>query len=342
MTPGLPHLLLTPGEPAGIGPELVLRLACQPWQAAITAVADRGWLEQLAADLRIPVNIIEAQSDVSAAHQPGVLPVQHVPAAQRPVPGKLDTANARYVLSCLDVAVDHCASHAGTALVTAPVHKGIINDAGIAFTGHTEYLAHRLGCEDVVMMLADHDLRVALVTTHLPLKDVAAAVTRQRLARCIQIVHADLQRRFGLPQPRILVLGLNPHAGEQGHLGHEEQAIIEPLLDELRGEGIQLQGPLPADTAFTPANLSGCDVVLAMYHDQGLTPLKARSFGQIANITLGLPIVRTSVDHGTALDLAGLPADTPETQRARIDSLVFACEQAINMCHAVPAGPDDE
>lgn len=332
MTTGLPHLLLTPGEPAGIGPELVLRAASKAWPAHLTAVADRDWLQQLATDLNIPVTCRDALTDNLEKHQPGVLPVQHVPLAKKPILGQLDTDNARYVLSCLDVATDWCASHDNTALVTAPVHKGIINDAGIAFTGHTEYLAHRLGVEHVVMMLADSDLRVALVTTHIPLKAVAAAITQQRLRRCIDIVHNGLRQHFGLQQPRIRVLGLNPHAGEQGHLGHEEQTLIEPLLAELQSEGKRVDGPVPADTAFSPERLTDVDVVLAMYHDQGLTPLKARSFGQIANITLGLPIIRTSVDHGTALDLAGLPAATPIEQRARIDSLLFACNQALAMC----------
>ncbi len=338
MDSSLPHLLLTPGEPAGVGPELVLRMACRPLAARITAVADREWLQQLAEHLQIPVTLTEAQSNQPISHQPGVLPVQHVPLAQLPVPGELNTANARYVLSCLDVAIDWCATHANCALVTAPVHKGVINDAGIVFTGHTEYLARRLGIKQVVMMLADQNLRVALVTTHLPLKEVADAVTRERLRGCIEIIHRDLQKRFGLAQPRIMVLGLNPHAGEQGHMGLEEQTIIEPLLTELRATGMQIAGPVPADTAFVDSRLDNCDVVLAMYHDQGLGPLKARSFGQIANITLGLPIIRTSVDHGTALDLAGLPVAAASQDRARIDSLVFACQQAIEMSEKASVG----
>ncbi len=332
MVTGVPHLLLTPGEPAGVGPELVLRAATQKWPAHLTAIADVEWLQQLANELNIPVTVCDALSNHVDKHQPGVLPVQHVPLVKKPTLGQLDTANARYVLSCLDVATDWCASHNNTALVTAPVHKGVINDAGIAFTGHTEYLAHRLGVEQVVMMLAGTDLRVALVTTHIPLRAVATTITQQRLRQCIEIVHASLRQYFGLQQPRIRVLGLNPHAGEQGHLGHEEQTLIEPLLVELQNTGIHIDGPVPADTAFSADQLADFDVVLAMYHDQGLTPLKARSFGQIANITLGLPIIRTSVDHGTALDLAGLSATTLIEQRARIDSLVFACHQALAMC----------
>ncbi len=332
----LPHLLLTPGEPAGIGPELVLRLATQSWAAQLTAVADYDWLRQVAQRLSIPVELYPADTQTAARqeHQPGRLAVQHVPLAVAPVPGELNTDNARYVLSCLDVAVDWCASQPHTALITGPVHKGIINDAGIAFTGHTEYLARRLGVEQVVMMLADKDLRVALVTTHLPLKQVPAAITRERLQCCIRILQHDLQQRFGLEQPRILVLGLNPHAGEQGHLGQEEQVIIAPLLSELVQQGVAVSGPVPADTAFSDRQLAGCDVVLAMYHDQGLTPIKARSFGHIANITLGLPVIRTSVDHGTALDLAALPADTDPQHRASADSLVFACHQALAMCRS--------
>ncbi len=338
MNTGLPHLLITPGEPAGVGPELVLRMACQPCAAHITAVADREWLQQLADRLQIPVKLTEANLDNPAAHQPGVLPVQHVPLVETPVPGQLNPANARYVLSCLDVAVDWCATHQNSGLVTAPVHKGLINDAGIDFTGHTEYLARRLGVQQVVMMLADDSLRVALVTTHIPLKQVADAVTRERLHKCIEIIHSDLQNRFGIMRPRIMVLGLNPHAGEQGHLGMEEQTVIEPLLNELSAQGMSISGPMPADTAFSPERLEDCDVVLAMYHDQGLTPLKARSFGKIANITLGLPVIRTSVDHGTALDLAGLPSSVPEPQRARIDSLLFACRQALAMCREAASG----
>jgi len=334
MNSNLPHLLVTPGEPAGVGPELLLRIAGQAWPACLTAIADRNWLQQLIQHLQLPITLVEAETTGYVRHQAGVLPVQHVPMAVPAELGQLNTANARYVLDCLDVAVDWCASHDHTALVTGPVHKGIINDAGIAFTGHTEYLAQRLNVDQVVMLLADNSLRVALVTTHLPLRQVAEAVTSERLQHCIDIIHRDLQHRFGLQQPRIMVLGLNPHAGEQGHLGIEEQTIIEPLLAQLSSQGILVSGPIPADTAFSATRLADCDVVLAMYHDQGLTPLKAQSFGRIANITLGLPIIRTSVDHGTALDLADLPVGTAIQQRANTDSLIFACQQALIMCQS--------
>jgi 4-hydroxythreonine-4-phosphate dehydrogenase len=241
------------------------------------------------------------------------------------VAGTLDAANARYVLDVLDVAVDGCISGRFDAMVTAPVHKGIINDAGVPFTGHTEYLAERTGARLPVMMLVGGGLRVALATTHLPLADVSAAITAERLADVLTILDADLKSRFGLAAPRILVCGLNPHAGEGGHLGREELDVIEPTLARLRAAGLQLTGPVPADTAFLPERVSVHDAVLAMYHDQGLPVLKRAAFGAGVNVTLGLPIVRTSVDHGTALDLAG-------TGRADPGSLVAAARLAVELC----------
>lgn len=252
------------------------------------------------------------------------LDILHQPLAAPSNPGQLDRANANYVLSLLDRALDGCRSGEFAAMVTAPVHKGVINDAGIPFTGHTEYLAEKTNTPRVVMMLAGSNLKVALVTTHLPLKDVAAAITQESLEATLRILHSDMRSKYGLPDPRILVAGLNPHAGEGGYLGMEEIEVISPVLERLRGEGMRLLGPLPADTMFTPPMLEQGDCVLAMYHDQGLTALKYASFGNGINVTLGLPIIRTSVDHGTALELAG-------TGRADPGSLFVAVEQAIAM-----------
>jgi 4-hydroxythreonine-4-phosphate dehydrogenase len=258
---------------------------------------------------------------------PGQLEVLNLPLPRACHPGSLDPANAPHVLALLDRAIDGCMAGEFSALVTAPVHKGVINDAGIAFTGHTEYLAARTGTPRVVMMLAGGGLRVALATTHLALKDVPAAITQENLAHTLRILDHDLRRRFHLAAPRILVAGLNPHAGEGGHLGREEIDIINPVLEVLRAEGLQLIGPLPADTLFTPKQLARGDAVLSMYHDQGLPVLKFASFGRGVNITLGLPMVRTSVDHGTALDLAGMGQADP-------GSLFEALDTAIAMARA--------
>ena len=256
--------------------------------------------------------------------QEGTLDVLHQPLSVPSLPGRLDPANANYVLQLLDRALDGCRSGEFAALVTAPVHKGVINDAGVPFTGHTEYLAEKTNTPQVVMMLAGSNLKVALATTHLPLKDVAAAINEESLEATLRILHADMRSKYGLANPRILVAGLNPHAGEGGYLGMEEIEVISPVLERLRGEGMRLIGPLPADTMFTPPMLEQGDCVLAMYHDQGLTALKYASFGNGINVTLGLPIIRTSVDHGTALELAG-------TGRADPGSLFVAVEQAIAM-----------
>ncbi len=302
-----PLFALTPGEPAGIGPDLCLLLARQAQPHPLVAVASRDLLAERTTQLGVAIELIPAGPD-AWPQQPspaGSLYVWDTPLAAPVVAGQLNQANAAYVLETLRRAAQGCLDGHFAGMITAPVHKGVINDAGIAFSGHTEFLADLTHTEQVVMMLATRGLRVALVTTHLPLKDVAAAITTERLARVTRILHADLRNKFGIDKPRILVCGLNPHAGEGGHLGREEIETIEPALDLLRGEGIDLIGPLPADTLFTPKHLEHCDAVLAMYHDQGLPVLKFKGFGAAVNITLGLPIIRTSVDHGTALDLAG-------------------------------------
>lgn len=299
-----PLLAVTAGEPAGIGPDLVLRLAGHAGSCDLVVIADLPLLRQRAAQLGLQQLQFQPYQAGQAAVA-GALTVRHVPLAAPVTPGRLDPANGRYVLDTLDVAIAGCLSGEFAGMVTAPVHKGVINDAGVPFSGHTEYLAEHTATPRVVMMLAGAGMRVALVTTHLPLRAVADAITQPELTAVIRILHADLQHKFGLPSPRILVAGLNPHAGESGHMGREEIEVIEPVLQQLRTEGMQLIGPLPADTLFNPDKLAGADAVLAMYHDQGLPVLKHASFGAGINITLGLPIIRTSVDHGTALDLAG-------------------------------------
>jgi 4-hydroxythreonine-4-phosphate dehydrogenase len=298
---------LTPGEPAGIGPDLCLLLAREAQPHALIAIASLKILAERAQLLGLSIQLIGVSPDCwpDQAAPAGSLYVWDTPLAAPVEPGQLNTSNARYVLQTLTRAGQGCLDGHFAGMITAPVHKGVINDAGIAFSGHTEFLADLTATEQVVMMLATHGLRVALVTTHLPLKDVAEAITPERLSRVARILHHDLRTKFGITQPRILVCGLNPHAGEGGHLGREEIEIIEPTLQLLRGEGINLIGPLPADTLFTPKHLEHCDAVLAMYHDQGLPVLKYKGFGAAVNVTLGLPIIRTSVDHGTALDLAG-------------------------------------
>ncbi|MBU1332409.1 MAG: 4-hydroxythreonine-4-phosphate dehydrogenase PdxA [Gammaproteobacteria bacterium] len=302
-----PVFALTSGEPAGIGPDLCLLLARDAQPAALVVIASRTLLAERATQLGLQIELL----DVGPGQWPsqpapaGSLYVWDTPLAEPVVAGQLDVANAGYVLQTLTRAAEGCLAGDFAGMITAPVHKGVINQAGIAFSGHTEFLADLTQTPQVVMMLATEGLRVALVTTHLPLKDIAAAITEERLLRVTRILAADLRSKFGIAQPRILVCGLNPHAGEGGHLGREEIEIIEPTLVRLREEGIDLIGPLPADTLFTPKHLEHCDAVLAMYHDQGLPVLKYKGFGAAVNITLGLPIIRTSVDHGTALDLAG-------------------------------------
>ncbi|MDP1863151.1 MAG: 4-hydroxythreonine-4-phosphate dehydrogenase PdxA [Thiobacillus sp.] len=318
----LPTLALTAGEPAGIGPDLCIALSHQTLPCRLSILGDIDVLRARAEQLDVHVNFITTET--IPAHQPGSLHVRHLPVAVPVIPGKLDTRNSAHVLALLDAALAGCMDGTYHAVITAPVHKGIINDAGFAFTGHTEYLADHSGTKKVVMMLAGGGLRVALATTHLPLREVADAITPELLTEVIRILHDDLQSKFGIALPRILVAGLNPHAGESGHLGREELDIIEPTLDRLREQGLHLVGPLPADTLFSRIRHDPCDAVLAMYHDQGLPVLKYASFGAGVNITLGLPFIRTSVDHGTALDLAG-------TGRAEVGSLLTAIEVAMDM-----------
>jgi 4-hydroxythreonine-4-phosphate dehydrogenase len=317
------RIAITTGEPAGIGPDLCVMLDNLDVDAELVLIGDPQLLAARAAQLQRHFD--------PPAYQPGDQPraghicVAPVSLAAPVVSGELNTANAPYVLTVLDRAIEGCLRGEFQAMVTAPVHKAVINDAGIAFTGHTEYLAEKCAAEQVVMMLAAPGLRVALVTTHLPLSQVPAAITPETLEAVLRCTHRELQQNFGVAQPRILVAGLNPHAGEGGHLGHEEQDIIEPVIGKLQREGMQLTGPLPADTLFTPPWLAQADAVVAMYHDQGLPVLKHLGFGRAVNITLGLPIVRTSVDHGTALDRAG-------TGNADVGSLLAAIRYAIDLC----------
>ena len=318
----LPVIAVTSGEPAGIGPELCLRLLERPFAAHVVVLADRTLLAARSAAAGFSGVFRDWRPGLSPL--PGTIDLIHLPIAVPAVSGRLDPANASYVLALLDRALAGCRTGEFLAMVTAPVHKGVINEAGVPFTGHTEYLAEKTATPRVVMMLAGGGLRVALVTTHLPLKDVPAAVTRTAVEETLRILHAEMGRKYGIIKPRILVAGLNPHAGEGGYLGREEIEIIAPVLDKLRAEGMTLIGPLPADTMFTPPMLAQGDCVLAMYHDQGLTALKYASFGNGINVTLGLPIIRTSVDHGTALELAG-------SGRADPGSLFVAVEQAIEM-----------
>ncbi|MCC4618692.1 4-hydroxythreonine-4-phosphate dehydrogenase PdxA [Xanthomonas cassavae CFBP 4642] len=309
----VPSLALVPGEPAGIGPELCVRLAQRPRSDAdLIAYADPDTLHSAAQALSLSVRLLDPDQPARA---PGDLPLFPVRQANPTRFGTPDPANAAAVIAGLRTAAGDCLAGRLQGIVTGPVHKAVINAGGIAYTGTTELLAEQAGCP-VVMMLANHIVRVALVTTHLPLRAVADALTAPALAQCLRITHAALQRDFGLPAPRIAVLGLNPHAGEDGHLGREELDVIIPLLEQLRGEGIQLIGPLPADTAFLPQKLSGFDAVVAMYHDQGLPVLKYSGFEQAVNITLGLPYPRVAVDHGTALELAGRGIADPSSLMA--------------------------
>jgi 4-hydroxythreonine-4-phosphate dehydrogenase len=322
MATALPVLALTAGEPAGVGPDLCIALSQQALPCHLTVLGDVRVLRARAELLGVAVDLVT--DDAIPPHRIGALHVRHVPVAAPVTTGELDAGNSAHVLALLDAALEGCMNGAYDAMVTAPVHKGIINDAGFAFTGHTEYLADRSGTPRVVMMLAGGGLRVALATTHLPLREVADAVTPALLGEVIRILHADLKAKFGIAAPRILVAGLNPHAGESGHLGREEIDVIEPVLAHLRSEGMDLVGPLPADTLFSRIRGEPCDAVLTMYHDQGLPVLKYASFGAGVNVTLGLPFIRTSVDHGTALDLAG-------SGRAESGSLITAIETALDM-----------
>ena len=319
----LPRIAITSGEPAGIGPDVVLMAAQKPWNADLVCIADRDLLSQRAQQLGLDVELVPyTTGDAPELHRPGQLRYIHVPAPSPVTAGELQVENAYYVLATLSLATELCRCGDAQALVTGPVQKSIINDAGIPFTGHTEFLAQAFNCPKVVMMLAAGDLRVALATTHLPLAAVPAAITEEHLETTLRILHNDLQQNFGLNNPRITVLGLNPHAGEGGHLGREEIEIMTPVIERLLAKGFKLSGPIPADTAFNSDWRSNTDAYLAMYHDQGLPVLKFAGFGEAVNITLGLPVLRTSVDHGTALDLAG-------TGRAQSSSLEAAITSAL-------------
>ena len=319
----IPALALTAGEPAGIGPDLCVQLAQQTLSCKLVVIADGDVLLQRAKQLELPLNLIEVSAISPVQHTAGSLHILHTPSAEPVIPGKLNPANARYVLATLDRAVEACQSGQFNGMVTAPVHKGVINDAGFSFTGHTEYLSELMH-SPVVMMLVGGNMRVALATTHLPLKDVAKAITADGMESKLRILQRDLITRFMLDKPRIAVAGLNPHAGESGHLGREEIDIIIPALNKLRAEGMKLAGPIPAVTLFSPAQLKQYDCIFTMYHDQGLPVLKHASFGGGVNITLGLPIIRTSVDHGTALELAA-------TGKANAGSLLTAIDMAAQL-----------
>lgn len=320
----VPRIALTPGEPAGIGPDLCIQLAQQDLPCEIIAIASPQLLEERAKKLGLPLQISEFDGALPAkAHTPGCLTVLPVELAEPVQCGQLNPANSRYVLKTITKATKGCMDVVFDAMVTGPVHKGIINDAGLAFSGHTEFIAGITGGHPV-MMLATPGLRVALATTHMPLSEVSQAITHTRLRTVIRILDHELRSRFGIAHPKILVCGLNPHAGENGHMGREEIDIIEPVLDTFRRQGLNLHGPLPADTLFTDKYLATADAVLAMYHDQGLPVLKHMGFGRAVNVTLGLPVIRTSVDHGTALDLAG-------SGKADLGSLQFALQTAITM-----------
>ncbi|BCA41299.1 4-hydroxythreonine-4-phosphate dehydrogenase PdxA [Kluyvera ascorbata] len=319
------RVVITPGEPAGIGPDLVIQLAQRDWPLELVVCADGRLLTERATLLGLPLTLLPYSPEKPAAPQrAGTLTLLPVALHAEVTPGTLNVENGRYVVETLARACDGCLNGEFSALVTGPVHKGIINDAGVAFTGHTEFFEERAGAPKVVMMLATEELRVALATTHLPLKAVSDAITPDLLREVITILHDDLQNKFGLAEPHVLVCGLNPHAGEGGHMGTEEIDTIIPVLEELRAKGMNLSGPLPADTLFQPKYLDHADAVLAMYHDQGLPVLKYQGFGRGVNITLGLPFIRTSVDHGTALELAGLG-------KADVGSFITALNLAIKM-----------
>jgi 4-hydroxythreonine-4-phosphate dehydrogenase len=317
------NLALTPGEPAGVGPDITIQLAQTERKEQIIVFADPDMLETRAKLLNLPIKLKDVVPNFTAA-KPGELSIVPVRASANSQAGILDPSNSGYVLECLDRAIEACESEFCHAMVTGPVQKSVISGAGFHFRGHTEYLAKKTNTESVVMMLATEKLRVALVTTHIPLKDVAASITKQLLTKVIKILYSDLQRKFNIEHPQIIVSGLNPHAGENGHLGYEEIEVIKPVIEQLNLLGMNLIGPIPADTLFTAKYLNTADAILTMFHDQGLPVLKHQGFGKAANITLGLPIIRTSVDHGTALDIAG-------SGLANMSSLKTAINVAVKM-----------
>jgi 4-hydroxythreonine-4-phosphate dehydrogenase len=319
------RVVITPGEPAGIGPDLVVQLAQREWPVELVVCADTALLSNRAAMLGLPLSLLPYSPYIPAKPQAaGTLTLLPIALRAPVIAGQLAVENGPYVVDTLARACDGCLHGEFAALITGPVHKGVINDAGVPFTGHTEYFEERSQAKKVVMMLATEELRVALATTHLPLRDVADAITPTLLREVIGILHHDLRTKFGLNDPQILVCGLNPHAGEGGHMGTEEIDTLIPVLDEMRAQGMKLRGPLPADTLFQPKYLDSADAVLAMYHDQGLPVLKYQGFGRGVNITLGLPFIRTSVDHGTALELAG-------RGQADVGSFITALNLAIKM-----------
>lgn len=322
----IPRIAITAGEPAGIGPDLVVQIAQQDWPAQLVVLSDEKLIRERAQQLNLPIQIKHFDADQSPLelHQPGQIWLSQHDLADTVTAGELNDKNGRYVVDTLASASSGNMSGLYDAIVTGPVHKGIINQAGIPFSGHTEFFANHSNTSDVVMLLATEGLRVALVTTHIPLAYVAKAITAERLTKVATILYADLQTKFGISKPKVLACGLNPHAGEGGHLGREEIEIIEPVLQNLNEQGMDFEGPLPADTLFQPKYLDSADAVLAMYHDQGLPVLKYKGFGNAVNITLGLPYIRTSVDHGTALDLAG-------TGEANSGSMKVAISHAITM-----------
>jgi 4-hydroxythreonine-4-phosphate dehydrogenase len=324
------RIVITPGEPAGIGPDITLKIAQEKWSAELIAVCDPDLLIARAKILNLPLTLQEFDPIQSPTpHQPGVLKIYPLKSNIPSQAGLLDSNNATYVLHCLELATDYCLNGTADALVTGPVHKSIINEAGIEFTGHTEFLAKHCHAEEVIMLFVAGDIKVALVTTHLPLSDVPRAITKEKIIQITRLLNQELKNRFSLPHPHILVCGLNPHAGEMGHLGREEIEIITPALQQLQKEGINVEGPMPADTIFTKKYLENTDVILAMYHDQALPVVKYLGFGHAVNVTLGLPIIRTSVDHGTALDIAG-------TEAADAGSMMAAVELAIKLCKKQP------
>ncbi|MBT0585227.1 4-hydroxythreonine-4-phosphate dehydrogenase PdxA [Alteromonas oceanisediminis] len=319
------RIAITPGEPAGIGPDLVIKIAQQQWDAQLVVYADTTMLAERAEQLGVPLTLTPFSIDDHRIQSPGELFVQHISCDKPVIAGQLDSDNGYYVVETLRASCEANMQATCDAVVTGPVHKGIINQAGISFSGHTEYFAAQSNTMDVVMLLATEGLRVALATTHIPLEYVSRAITKERLHKVIHIINTDLRLKFGIEKPRIYVCGLNPHAGENGHLGKEEITTITPALDELRATGLDIIGPLPADTIFQPKYLEDADVVLAMYHDQGLPVLKYKGFGASVNITLGLPFIRTSVDHGTACDLAGSgDVDTGSMQKALAKAITLA------------------
>ncbi|MDX7990503.1 4-hydroxythreonine-4-phosphate dehydrogenase PdxA [Xenorhabdus sp. psl] len=318
-------IIITPGEPAGVGPDLVIALAQKEWPIQLVVCADSELMLSRAKQLNLPLQLhTYSPEHISPSQAAGTLTILPVSLQSPAIAGELNRENGKYVTETLAKACDGCLNGEFSALVTGPVNKAVINDAGVSFTGHTEFFADRSQCSKVVMMLATEELRVALATTHLPLLDVPKAITFDSLREVVTILNHDLKTKFGIPRPHIYVCGLNPHAGEGGHMGREEIDVIIPALDSLRTEGIWLEGPLPADTLFQPKYLDNADAVLSMYHDQGLPVLKYQGFGRAMNITLGLPFIRTSVDHGTALELAG-------TGKADVGSFITALNLAIKM-----------